>query len=436
MPNALPVVGGPTQASELIGVRGRTVTAGAGGIAAKDIVYLSAADTVLKADCDAASTMPAAGICPSAISAAATGDMVTFGVVTGLTGLTAGDPIYVSGTAGGYTQTKPTGAQLVQCIGYALTTTVAFFNFDQSGIAYLNNKSEGIGNWLRNAAFEMWEAGTTTVPDYWETGGTATFSRSTTALFGAYACQIQSSTGDGSLFQLVGSGATTNGEQIHQNYFATARTYTFAAWVKSDSNAVYLRMGDSTGANFVSSDTHSGGNGWERLKCTKVLSTSATYISCYLLGTPNGATVTIDGATLVEGTVDPGFVPSAWDGNLVAVRDVAIAAGGTTPNSVTGLPRRPKAVQCFVGNGAASIGTSVGMDNTYRAANPTLWVQALATDIPWARGGNDYLFFVGGQGSGTYQQGTALTFTDDGISWTNGSANGGYDADIIFVFWM
>ena len=99
-------------------------TAGAGGIAVSDAVYISAADTVLKAD---ASTDTIAsrflGVAEAAILAAATGQIITEGPATarfdnGLT-LAAGEEVYMSETAGNLTNVQPsTSGAVVQVVGY------------------------------------------------------------------------------------------------------------------------------------------------------------------------------------------------------------------------------------------------------------------------------------------------------------------------------
>lgn len=102
-----------------------TYTAGTGGIAAFDVVYVSANNTVLKADADGIATGRAIGIAPSAITAAASGAIVTSGLLAGVgSGWTAGSPVYLSTTAGGTTQTAPTGSDdVVLELGIAKNAT-------------------------------------------------------------------------------------------------------------------------------------------------------------------------------------------------------------------------------------------------------------------------------------------------------------------------
>jgi hypothetical protein len=102
-----------------------TYTAGVGGIAAFDAVYVSANNTVLKADADDIATSRVIGVAAAAITAAASGYIVTSGLLTGAgSGWTAGSPVYLSTTAGGLTQTAPSGsADCIVEIGIAKNAT-------------------------------------------------------------------------------------------------------------------------------------------------------------------------------------------------------------------------------------------------------------------------------------------------------------------------
>lgn len=105
-----------------------SVTAGE-SIAVGDCCYLSDGSGALtagrwyKADADQTYSSNAAfmfGFATSAIASAATGTVRICGRVTGLTGLVAGTPYFVSATAGALTSTAPTNAAMV---GKADTTT-------------------------------------------------------------------------------------------------------------------------------------------------------------------------------------------------------------------------------------------------------------------------------------------------------------------------
>lgn len=99
--------------------------AGTGGIAQFDAVYISAADTVLKANATALSTAKAIGFAPTAITATETGAIVTNGIIVGiLTGATAGDVYFLDATAGLIATTRPSGSgNAVVKVGYAKNAT-------------------------------------------------------------------------------------------------------------------------------------------------------------------------------------------------------------------------------------------------------------------------------------------------------------------------
>lgn len=97
-------------------------------LAAGNVVYVSAANTVSKADANSA-TKAAVGFVLSSISSSATGTVYFgSGFITGLSGLTAGALYYLSGTAGGITTTAPTGTgKIQQQVGFAVNTTTLYF---------------------------------------------------------------------------------------------------------------------------------------------------------------------------------------------------------------------------------------------------------------------------------------------------------------------
>lgn len=91
-------------------------------LAASEVVYISGADEVSKAD--AATNYQAIGVADAAAAAAADVPVVSEGVVSGFTGLTAGDRYFLDTTAGAVTNTAPTGTgNRVLQIGFAKNTT-------------------------------------------------------------------------------------------------------------------------------------------------------------------------------------------------------------------------------------------------------------------------------------------------------------------------
>lgn len=94
-------------------------------LAARDVLYISAADNVSKADASAESTARAIGFNVSgAVSDTGSVSVRSKGLLGGFSGLTAGARYYLSETAGAITATVPTtsAAGIVQ-VGYAKNTT-------------------------------------------------------------------------------------------------------------------------------------------------------------------------------------------------------------------------------------------------------------------------------------------------------------------------
>lgn len=110
-------------------------TAGTGGIAQYDAVYISANDTVLKADASATATSRIIGFAPAAITAATEGAIQEDGVLKGvLSAATAGDAYYLSTTPGTISTTVPTGTgQYVTRVGYAKNATDLQIQIQQVG---------------------------------------------------------------------------------------------------------------------------------------------------------------------------------------------------------------------------------------------------------------------------------------------------------------
>lgn len=98
----------------------------AGTISKGQIVYISAANTVdlANASADTTSLGTVGLVYDATIATAVAGKIMTHGVLTGLTGLTAGATYYLSTTAGALTTTAPSAAaSFVVPIGVALSTT-------------------------------------------------------------------------------------------------------------------------------------------------------------------------------------------------------------------------------------------------------------------------------------------------------------------------
>jgi hypothetical protein len=93
------------------------------GVAVRDAVYITGADTVDQADASSAVSSPAVGLV-RAKPTATTALVQTAGELPGFVGLTPGVPYYISGTTpGAITAAAPGGGNAVQVVGFARNTT-------------------------------------------------------------------------------------------------------------------------------------------------------------------------------------------------------------------------------------------------------------------------------------------------------------------------
>ena len=97
-----------------------------------DLVYLGSSSTWLEADSDAAATsINMLGIALAAVDSGAALNVALAGsfVRDDTFDFTPGVPLYISGTLGAITATKPTGSgDIVRTVGYAATADVIYFN--------------------------------------------------------------------------------------------------------------------------------------------------------------------------------------------------------------------------------------------------------------------------------------------------------------------
>lgn len=113
---------------KILGAYNREITNNSGStIATEQVVYFSGYDSgdgfpeISLADRDAIGTLPVAGITQVSIPNTLTGQIVVFGLATyPTTGMTAGDILYASSTAGSLTNTRPTTG-LLQEVAVVIT---------------------------------------------------------------------------------------------------------------------------------------------------------------------------------------------------------------------------------------------------------------------------------------------------------------------------
>lgn len=102
-------------------------------LSANDLVnfWLDGTETKMR-KADANSNKPANAFVKKAVVSGAAGDaFIASNIITGLTGLEMGKPIFLSTTAGGITQTPVTGTgKISQLVGYPASSTSFVFNPD------------------------------------------------------------------------------------------------------------------------------------------------------------------------------------------------------------------------------------------------------------------------------------------------------------------
>lgn len=103
-------------------------------IAARDAVYINAADNVTPAVCTADTTSQVVGFATAGTAAAGQVNIKSSGALAGFTGLTAGSRYYLGGTAGTISTTVPSasGNSIVQ-VGYAKNATTLNIQIQQLG---------------------------------------------------------------------------------------------------------------------------------------------------------------------------------------------------------------------------------------------------------------------------------------------------------------
>jgi hypothetical protein len=103
-------------------------------LAARDALYISAADNVSKASASAAGTAQLVGFAKASAIDTADVTVVSEGVLTGFSGLTPGARYYLATTAGTITATIPSGSgNTVTQAGYAKSATALHIHIEQMG---------------------------------------------------------------------------------------------------------------------------------------------------------------------------------------------------------------------------------------------------------------------------------------------------------------
>ena len=102
-------------------------------LAAGDLCYLDSSGEMTKADADAESSAKSLlGISVASLTSGKVGEFLIKGFYT-TSGLTSGEVLYLSPTAGAWAGSHPTDSgQISRVIGYAVTATQLFFDPDKT----------------------------------------------------------------------------------------------------------------------------------------------------------------------------------------------------------------------------------------------------------------------------------------------------------------
>lgn len=106
----------------------RSTFTAAVNIAAREVVYISAANNVSLADNDGLVSSYVVGLAVATATATNPVEVQSSGLMSGFSGLTAGAIYYLDSTAGAITATVPTGNRTIVRIGYAKSATELFID--------------------------------------------------------------------------------------------------------------------------------------------------------------------------------------------------------------------------------------------------------------------------------------------------------------------
>jgi len=155
-------------------------------------------------------------------------------------------------------------------------------------------------NLLTNGDFELWSAGTSSVPDGWVLAGAdATIAReASTIKIGTYS--VAATLAGASGFYLTQTIYAEKGIDYWKG-----RTITVSCWIKADNADTGFYINDGIGST---TSNHSGGNTWEYVTATRTISASASTLTINLRVTQS-ETAYFDGAMCVEGAMPYAFSP-------------------------------------------------------------------------------------------------------------------------------
>lgn len=313
-------------------------------------------------------------------------------------------------------------------------TTITQFSPKPSMIK--ENGTVGLMNLVSNGDFEQWNAGTTVAPDYWgvELDGTGSIARDSTAKIGTYSAKLVADANKAaSLFCRLDVNSTID-PKAYLNL--RGKYVSFSVWVKSNGTLVRAYATDSTSGAY--SNYHTGGNGWELLTCTTLISTATTEVTCGVIAETTASVQTsyIDGAMLVEGESSFAFTPrpNSYSDARIYIKRIARAMDAATALvAYTGFGFSPKSIIFMYGFGTTSGSLGMGFDDTVHKGYACVFG---GTPITAISGDDVTSSILLDDGSGIAGQlGKIQTLDSDGftISWTKRGSAGAYTGDVFFM---
>ena len=209
--------------------------------------------SVVLADADSeALSAPTLGITAEAIANGAEGFVCTFGLVRGIntSGFTAGNPIYLSSTAGDFTATKPVAPQHIVALGWVIKVNAS------SGEVFVNINNGWELDELHNVLITSPASGNTLIYDatagVWKNAN-LTAGTGISITNGAGAITVTNSAPDQTV-SLTGAGATTI-SGTYPNFTITSVNTTYSAATSTVLGLIELASDtvQSTAANAVTS---------------------------------------------------------------------------------------------------------------------------------------------------------------------------------------